>query len=100
MHRREHVHAAGSEDARHLGDHTRRVRDEHEGVLMKDDVELSVAEGAQISHVRSEVRELSTAASRKTADRPELRAADVDERGRRAELREEDRVPTAAAGQR
>jgi hypothetical protein len=100
MHRREHVHAAGSEDARHLGDHARRVRDEHEGVLMKDDVELSVAEGAQVSHIGSEVRELGTTASRETADRRELRGADVHERGRRTELREEDRVPAAAASQR
>jgi hypothetical protein len=100
VHRREDVRATGGEDPRHLGDHTRRVRDEHEGVLVKDDVELSVAEGAQVSHVRSEVRELGTAASCQAADRRELRAADVHEGGRRAELREEDRVPAAAASQR
>lgn len=98
MHRREHIDAAGGEDARHLGDDASGVRDEDKRMLVKDDVELAVAERTQVTHVRPQIGELGTSAARETADRRELRAADVHERGRRAELGEEDRVPTAAAG--
>ena len=100
MHRREDVHAAGGEDACHLGDDASSVGNEYERVLVKDDVELAVPERTQVAHVRSQVGELGTAASRETPDRRELRAADVHQRGRRAELGEEDRVPAPAARER
>src|SRR2546425_11935995 len=69
-------------------------------MLMKDDVELSGAEGAQVAHIGPQVVELGTAAPCETAHRRELAAGSVHERCRGAELREEDRVPAAAAGQR
>jgi hypothetical protein len=100
MHRREHVDATRSEDARDLRDHAFGVWHEHEGMLMKDDIELAVAKRAQIAHVRPEVVEHRAAALRKTPDRLELPPRNVDESRCRTELREEDRVPTAAAGQR
>jgi hypothetical protein len=100
MHRREHVHAAGGEDPRDLGDHAVRIRHEHERVLMKDDVEFAAAESAQVAHVGPQILELGTATSRETPDRRELSARDVHERGGRAQLGEEDRVPAATARER
>jgi thiamine monophosphate synthase len=98
MHRREHVHAIGSEDAGDLRNHAFGVRYEHQRVLMKDHIELAIAERAQVAHVGAQVVELRAAAPRKTADRIELSFRDVHEGRRRAELREEDRVPAAASG--
>jgi hypothetical protein len=99
MHRGEHVHPAGSKDAGDFRDHAFRVRDEHQRMLMKDDIELAAAERAQVAHVCPQVVELCTAALRKAADRRELSLRDVHEGRGRAELSEEDRVPAAAPGQ-
>ena len=100
MHRRKHVGAPGREDAGHLGDHPRRVRNEHQRMLMKNDVELSAAKGAQVAHIRPQVIELRPAASRKTAHSRELPARDVHERRRRAKLGKADRVPATATSRR
>jgi hypothetical protein len=88
MHRREHIHAARGEDARDLSDHARGIRNEDERMLMKDDVELSVAERAQVAHVGAQVIQLCAAAPRETPHRRELSGRDIDEGGRRAQLRE------------
>ena len=69
-------------------------------MLVEDDVELAAAQCAQVAHVRPKVVELGATASRESAHRRELPSADVHEGRRGAELREEDRVPTASAGQR
>jgi hypothetical protein len=53
VHGREDVDAAGCEDPSDFGDDAIRVGDEHKGVLVKDDVELTGAESAQVAHVRS-----------------------------------------------
>lgn len=99
MHRREHVYAALGEDAGDLPDHALGVRHEHKRMLVEDHIELAVAERAQIAHVGSQVIELRAAAPRKTPDRRKLSLRDIHEGRRRAELREEDRVPAAAPGQ-
>jgi len=69
-------------------------------VLVKDDVELAIPERAEVAHVGPEVVELGAATSRETPHRRELSVRDVHERGLRAQLREEDRVPATATGQR
>jgi hypothetical protein len=100
MHRREHVHPARGEDSRNLRDHAVGIGYEHERVLMEDDVELTVAEGAQVAHVGTQIFELGTAAPRETAHCRDLPAADVHERRSRAELGEDNGVPATAAGKR
>ncbi len=88
MHRREHVDAARCEDARDLGDDARSIRNEDERMLMKDDVELSAPEGAQVAHIGAQVVELGTAAPREAPHRRQLPLRDIDQGGRRTELRE------------
>src|SRR5207302_10698384 len=68
--------------------------------LVEDGVELAAAQCAQVAPVRPKVVERGATASRESAHRRELPSADVHEGRRGAELREEDRVPTASAGQR
>ena len=67
---------------------------------MKDDVELAISERAQVAHVGPEVVKFGPATSRETPHRRELSLRDVHERGRGAQLREQDRVPAAAPSQR
>ena len=67
---------------------------------MEDDVELAAAERSEVAHVATHVGERGPAAAREPPDRLELPRADVEERRVGAELGEEDRVPSAAAGER
>ena len=67
---------------------------------MEDDVEFAASERAQVAHIPADVVELRAAPARERADRRELARADVEEGRVGAELREEDGVPAATAGER
>src|SRR6266508_2293090 len=69
-------------------------------MVVLDDVELSVAEGREVAHVALDEADLRAAVASERAHRGELALRDVEQRRRRAELREQDRVPSTAAGER
>src|SRR5438093_75693 len=100
MHRGEDVEAVRREDAGDLGDDTRRVRHEDHRVVVIDDVELPMVERGEVAHVALDEAELRPAAAGERAHRGELALGDVEQRRGRAELREQDRVPSAAARER
>ena len=72
MHGRENVRPAAGEDPCDLPDDRRRVRHEHQRVLVKDHVELTVPERSEIAHVAAHVVERRPATARERSDGREL----------------------------
>src|SRR5438552_324236 len=100
MHRREDVDPVRREDAGDLADDALRVRHEDQRVVVLDDVERSVLERGKVAHVAVDETQLRPAVASQRANGRELTPGDVEQRRGRAELGEEDRVPSAAAGER
>ena len=67
---------------------------------MEDDVELAAAEDVQVAHVGANDLQRGPSLRRQSPHGRELRRADIDECRVGAELREENRVPPAATGER
>ena len=69
-------------------------------MLVKNEIELPVAKRAEIAHVAAYERERRSSLPCEPSHGVELTRTDVEERGVRAELGEENGVPAAAARER